>query len=65
MNPQTLIPCGCCNEETPEYPTVYDGDLGKLVCADCAQDLRNAADALRANGIPPVYHGPFPGNSVG
>lgn len=43
----------------------HDAELQEWVCRDCAKDLRNAADALKEEGIQPIYRGPFHGNSIG
>ena len=65
MNTPTIVKCGCCSGDSRSDTMKHDAELQEWVCRDCAKDLRNAADALKEEGIPPIYRGPFHGNSIG
>lgn len=59
-----LCTCKLCCEDYAESSS-WDDDIGLNVCPDCMRNLKIADVVLRANGIPPIYKGPFQGNSNG
>lgn len=59
-----LTTCKLCGEDHP-HDSSWDGDINLNACPDCMRNLKIADVVLRANGIPPIYKGPFPENSNG
>lgn len=70
----TVQKCECCREDVDSGDTTFDADLRENVCPSCARALKWAGKVMRrevqinpetTGPFPPIYRGPFHGNSIG